>query len=253
MTADLSGGLRRLGLTAACCASVIAAPALALAQGQCTPVDPITAEVNSRQGVEMAQQGDYEGALALFRVATKLDACEPEYPLLQARALERAGRRQEAVAMYSQVLQSFPGTGAAREADEARKALLAAPEPAPPKVPVVKQPEEKPLDWALMGYIGTGVGVLLAGGGVLFALDAQGADDDIPEAIADNDQARYDDLVSQRDSSSTLSYVFYGLGGALIVGGVAAILLAPDEPASPKISVIPDPRGGAHFGWTLHF
>lgn len=217
----------------------------------CESVDPTTAEVNSRQGVEMARQGDYEGALALFRVASKLDACEAEYPMLQARALTRLKRRDEAVAMYTQVIERFPGTPAAARAAEQKKTLLAqAPEP-DKKDPEPQPP--KPVDWTTVGYIGAGAGALMVVGGVLFALDAQSADDEIPGAISAGDRARYDELVDQRDSSSSLSYLLYGLGGAAVAGGLAAVLLSDDDPARPAVTVVPDPHGGAHFGWTVRF
>ncbi|MFN3200868.1 MAG: tetratricopeptide repeat protein [Bradymonadia bacterium] len=243
--------LARRAAVASLCGAALLAPHGALAQaGQCTPTDAVTAEVNSRQGVEMARQGDYEGALALFRVAAKLDACEPEYPLLQARALGRTGRREEAVGLYNQVVSAFPGTPAAERAIRERDALKAQ---APVGDPSGK-PTTEGIDWPLVGYVGAGFGALMVAGGVIFALDAQSADDDIPSAIARGDRGRYDELVSQRDSSSTLSYVFYGLGGALIIGGVSAVLFAPEaRESTPQITVVPDPRGGAHFGWTVRF
>ncbi len=215
----------------------------------CEAKDPTTAEVNSREGVRLAKEGRYGEAAALFRIAVRLDDCAPDHQLLLARSLARSGDRDAARHGYSTVIERFPETPVSARAQKELDELEAEPEPEPEPPPetvtgTVPPPDKRP-PWDLIGYGTAGVGVVLVGAGLFFAFDAQDADD----ALADRPESRtrYDDLVDQRDSSTTLAYAFYGLGVAAIgAGAVMAFVL--HEPVAPStegsLAFVPT-RGGA--------
>jgi tetratricopeptide (TPR) repeat protein len=214
----------------------------------CEAKDPTTAEVNSREGVRLAKEGRYGEAAALFRIAVRLDDCAPDHQLLLARSLSRSGNRDAAMHGYASVIERFPGTPVAARAQKELDELEAMPEvkPAPPETVTkpVPPPEKRP-PWDLIGYGTAGVGVALIGAGVFFAFDAQDADDAL--AARPESRTRYDELVDQRDSSTTLAYAFYGLGVAAIGAGalMAFVLHEPaPAPADGSLAFVPT-RGGA--------
>ena len=76
------------------------------------------------------------------------------------------------------------------------------------------------------------------------ALAAQSTDDELTLAAKRPDRARYDALVIDRDDYTMMSYVGYGVGGALLVGGLV-MLLVPDDDMTA--TVLPA-AGGAVLG-----
>ena len=79
----------RIALAALLTAGPALAQPAATLNEPCEAKDPTTAEINSREGVRLAKEGRFGEAVALFRIATRLDPCAPEHPLLLARALAR--------------------------------------------------------------------------------------------------------------------------------------------------------------------
>ncbi|MCA9543962.1 MAG: hypothetical protein KC613_06210 [Myxococcales bacterium] len=210
-------------------AALTAGPALAHA-AVCDPVDPTTAEVNAREGVRLAKAGKFAEAVPLFRIAVRLDACAPEHQLLLARGLFRSGNRAEAQERYEAVLKGFPKSMAAKRARKELDEMNATPEEVPGVANATGDtlaPKDPGPPWDVIGYSAAGVGVALIGAGVYFAMDAQGADDDLQTAARQPNRAKYDDLVDQRDSSTTLAYVMYGVGGVALVGGLVTALVVP--------------------------
>lgn len=248
----------RASLVAAACltASLAAGPgwAQAPAQPACESIDPTTAEVNVREGVRLAKAGRFDQAVPLFRMAVRLDACAPDHLLLLARGLSRDNKRDEALTRYQEVITRFEGTMAAERAKTELADLQAQPAVPPPgdgadasgsgladgRTVAPKTP------WPLIGYGTAGVGAALIGVGVYFALDAQAADDDLQTAARQPNRARYDELVDQRDSGTTLAYVMYGIGGAAVVGGLVMALVVPglDSGDAPQTGFMPLPEGG---------
>jgi tetratricopeptide (TPR) repeat protein len=256
------------------------APLAASAQGADTPAPPTppppspeaceardstTAEINGREGVRLAKAGQFEEAVALFRIAVRLDACAPEHKLLLARGLARLEKFDDARNYYQQVIDGHPGTpSAARGVEElanmevdARKAALP-PMPPPIVTPAPPPPPPGP-PWRTIGYATAGVGVVGLALGVVYGLDAQDADDQLQTAAQVDDRARYDTLVDQRDASGTLSWTFYGLGAALVAGGaVMAFVLPADGPTAQgetqaPVSLGPDANGGWQVQWQGQF
>lgn len=226
------------------------------AQEECEAKDPTTAEVNAREGVRLAKEGRFEEAVPLFRVAVRLDPCAPAHELLLARGLARLDERQEAQERYEAVIHRWPESPSAerarRELEELKRKPPPEPDPPEAQQPTAAKrvtPEKKRPPWMVIGAITAGVGAAFIGGGIAFALDAQEADDALDEASQQPDRGRYDELVDQRDSSSTLAFVFYGVGGALVAGGatMAALdyLVPPDDGAADgsTLGFAPTPGG----------
>ena len=63
----------------------------------------------------MGGTGDLSGAVSAFREAVSRDGKNAQYLYNLGLALERQGRRDEAAAIYRQVLELQPGFEAARE------------------------------------------------------------------------------------------------------------------------------------------
>lgn len=238
-----------------------ASPAMAQEQPTepCEPKDRTTAEVNSREGVRLAKAGRYEEAAALFRIATRLDACASEYELLLARALARDGQFEEARTHYQLVIdrgpESMEARRARRELDEMEKTLAENPGAvagADETVSDTRAPTGDGTRWDIIGYSTAGVGVALVGAGIFFALDAQSAEDDMQAASDANDRAAYDEAADSRDSSSALAWTFYGLGGAAVAGGLVMALLLPEMTASGTALYVP-PTDGGGIGITGRF
>ncbi|MCB9548621.1 MAG: hypothetical protein H6706_22680 [Myxococcales bacterium] len=216
----------------------------------CDAQDPTTAEVNAREGVRLAKKKQYAEAVPLFRIAVRLDGCSPEYPLLLARGLARTDAHDEARDQYQQVIDRFPGSP---------EALLAQKEVAEMEVELLEQKKKQAgggtetppppggTPWDLIGYGTMGAGALSLVLGLVFALDAQEADDALQTASRRPDRARYDELVDQRSGSSTLAWTFYGLGGALVAGGAVMAFVLHDRPAPAEgkagLAVVPAPGG----------
>ena len=253
--------------------ALVAGPASVLAQGgggvvgECVAPDPTTAEVNAREGVRLAKAKQFDAAIALFRVASSLDPCAAEYLLLLARALARRDQIEEARSYYQQVVDRFPGTReserAGREIDDLYKNKKKGPDP----TPIVKNGGEHPVGgigttapprgdqppWKTIGYATAGAGLAFFAGGIFYALDAQSADSDIQSAIDNRNEDKYDQLVDDRDASTTLSYVFYGAAGVLLAAGAVMVFVLPrDSGGTGTVSVAPDPAG-AHLFYRLEF
>ncbi len=255
----------RIALAALLTAGPALAQPAATLNEPCEAKDPTTAEINSREGVRLAKEGRFGEAVALFRIATRLDPCAPEHPLLLARALARQGEADEAKRHYEEVLARWPNRP---EADKARDELAelvakqqkAALPPAPPPADPSQPPDRldapvrpaEPPPWRLAGLITGATGLAAVGAGVFFALDAQSADDDLQTAANEPDRAAYDDLVDRRDTSSTLAWALYGVGGAMIVGG-AIMYFVLDEDTPAVMGAAPTPDGGAVLGLTGRF
>jgi hypothetical protein len=125
------------------------------------------------------------------------------------------------------------------------------PEPAPPAV-TARASGLRPL-W---GWIAVGGGAAVALAGIPFTAMAIKARDDMqalvndPSGVSDPD-ARFDSLNSRMKSNQVVAGVFYGLGGAAVLGGAAYLLFfarhAPGaEVAEPAAGVgwVPLPGGG---------
>ena len=223
---------------------------------ECEPKDPTTAEVNVREAVRLAKQKRYGDALPLFRVAVRLDDCAPEHHLLLARGLARLEKWDESRENYEDVIRRFPqspeAARAKSELSELEVARLEAGTVKPddePKAPIAQPQGTSTTDWVGYGLMGGGAVSLVLG--VIYAVDAQGADDDLQVAATRPDRARYDSLVDQRDSSSTLAWTFYGLGSALIVGGaIVAFVLDDAPPAKTGAAGLAAYGDGREFGLT---
>ena len=214
----------------------------------CVSPDRTTAEVNAREGVRLAKQGRFNEAAALLGIAVRLDPCAPDHHLLLARAQARMGDRAAAREGYTLVLERFPGTPSAARAQaeladlqqpepETAKATPAAEPPREAAPPVVRQktettPSPDAPPWRVLGLSTAGAGAVMLGVGVFFVLDASDANEGLESGPTT--RARYDELVDQREGSSTLAYTFYALGGVCVVAGAVMAFVLPEE--APRTS-----------------
>lgn len=233
----------------------------------CEAPDPTTAEVNSREGIRLAKAGQFEAAVALFKLARQLDPCSAEYPFLLARALVRLGRIDEARDRYRYVVNRFPSSREATksalelaELDKREKQkkppVIDKPPDANKKPPVAVIPtrltKQAAPPWQTIGYATAGAGVLFLAGGIYYALDAKAADDDLSNDPGSEE--RYDELVDQRSGSTTLAYVMYGAAGVMLAAGAVMAFVLP-EPATGggTVTVSPGGQGRVNIGYRFDF
>ncbi|NVB85741.1 MAG: tetratricopeptide repeat protein [Kofleriaceae bacterium] len=107
-----------------------------------------------------------------------------------------------------------------------------------------------------MRKIGIGVGaagVVLAGVGVYFALDAGKKADDLDGYMGEWGQEQID-LESKGQRSEKLAYVMGGVGlAAIVAGGVMVAIGGPKATAETSTVSVAPTRGGAAVGWAFRF
>ncbi len=132
---------------------------------------------------------------------------------------------------HDQTLQVLQGKSATVEADlePATKAVAPAPEPASP-------PPTGASPLRVAGWTALGLGIVGAGVGTWFALDAN----DAAESATGKTGSDREDLKDRYETGQTVGGVGLGVGGALLVTGVVLLLL-PDGEASAAVH----PGGGA--------
>jgi hypothetical protein len=135
----------------------------------------------------------------------------------------------------------------------------------PPPVRVAPRPPEESSPLRTVGFISAGVGLLgLAGGGVFAYRATQRQSESVDACHEDNpnlcSQRGYDlrkDSITAADAA-TLSF---GIGGALLLGGVVLVLVAPSGSSEPgaeaksaklELTASPSAEGGTlHLGGTF--
>jgi tetratricopeptide (TPR) repeat protein len=209
---------------------------------------------------------EYAQAEADLKEAYRLEP-KPEILYALAQAQRMNGECDKAIVSYQNFLRSNPRADQAKLASEnveRCKAELAAkpkptPEPTPEPKPTPEPPKPTPApttrtvgvawssNWA--GHVLVGGG-LAAIGGTLLALHAQHAIDNIDSAMF------YDDFVSRSKAAGTAKteriagIASAGLGGALIVTGIAIYWLrSAHQEASPTIAI--SPHGDLVVGWSF--
>ncbi len=212
----------------------------------------------SAQGVEHYSAKRYREAIATFEEAYKL---APVANLLYNIGLswEKLDDPKQAVKAYERFIvasDADPGVrvkaldrikslneeidrraAEARQAEEARDAQLNNPDPTPDPTPV--QPQEDGLGGlGVAGIVTAGGGLLLLGGGVTFGVLAQSDVDDFTAArtLDAKEAARAD-----AESNALLADIFYGVGGAALVGGIVMLaidLAGEDQPPASGDSAL---------------
>jgi len=83
----------------------------------------VRAQIDAARAAILENKGNKEEAAKLFESAAKRDINNPlnaDYTLSAARDLQQAGKKDEAISLYKEVLEKFPGT----EFDDAAKRAL---------------------------------------------------------------------------------------------------------------------------------
>ncbi len=124
-------------------------------------------------------------------------------------------------------------------------ALVLTPDPvtAPPPTVAAEAPADDASWRPIAGWSAVGVGVALVGLGVAFNVAANGTVDDAG-ALRLGDEAEHGALSDDLDQQRALMYVGYGLGAALVAGGMAVLLWPEDDAgAAPAASLSVGPTG----------
>jgi tetratricopeptide (TPR) repeat protein len=199
-------------------------------------------------GLQAHERGDYDAALALYQQAYDL-LPHPALFFNMGQAHRLAGRPADALAMYRRYLAEVP-TGPL--ADQTRVWIAAlesaaeptpgpppAPSPSPSPSPIAAPPRPPPTrrspgwTYAALGAATSGVATAAVAG--WFGLRAQRLSDELSQP-GPFDQVKYD--AGQRAEDTM--FVLYGIGGALVVGGAALFLLAPEQPVDEgRLSLTP--------------
>jgi hypothetical protein len=134
------------------------------------------------------------------------------------------------------------------------------PKPVPRREPLVVAPARRPEpDFSLRtaGIVGAGAGLVGIATGAIFAYRALELKSDSLEACSANNEDRCGrkgyDLRNESLTAADAATVSFGVGGALLLGGVALIVLAPSispkrggetKSARLEVSASPAPEGG---------
>jgi tetratricopeptide (TPR) repeat protein len=213
------------------------------------------------QATAAFKDGRYDEALRELNVAYTID---PQAQLLYAigQVLVMQGKCGDAITFYKRFLDANPEpvkAGKAQEAIDTCQKLLAEkaqsqppppPQQPPSPPPPPPQPERSPWysDW--LGDALVGVGVLAAGGSVVFITSAR------RDRERADKESGYDGYDAQVARAHTKQNVAIGLGGgaAVLIGaGVVRYILRADEERS-TLGVSPTQhQRGAVVTWTTRF
>lgn len=113
------------------------------------------------------------------------------------------------------------------------------PAAAPPVASAAVEAPVRPL--SILPWVAVGVGAATAGVGVYFTTAAL-SDRDDAESLPPGEDC--DDAVSGFESNRTLSYIMYGVGGALAAAGVTMVVLqSVGDSDEASVQVTPTPNG----------
>jgi tetratricopeptide (TPR) repeat protein len=254
-------------LLAAALLLVVPQPALAQPSPAPAPAPDSDAKVRARAyvdaGLQAHERGDYDAALALYQQAYDL-LPHPALFFNMGQAHRLAGRPAEALAMYRRYLVEVPTgpladqtrvwiaalEGAADFAPGPSRAPAPTPTPSPMASPAPAPTRRSPTwTYAALGAAASGVATVAAAG--YFGLRAQRISDQLSEPGAPYDP----DEIARGERAERTMFVLYGIGGALIVGGAAAFLFAPEQSlAEGELSVTPVlAADGAGLALSGHF
>lgn len=224
------------------------------------------ARAHANAGIAAHNRGAYDEAIALYEKAY----AELPHPALffnMAQAHRLAGRRDQALALYRRYLAEAPDGelgGQARTWIDAleREAGVRAPAPAAPAGGDPQQAVAAPAAVAAgapddrgrglrLGAYGAGAASLIAFGvGTVYGVKARNISDELSEPNVVYREARFQD----GESAETSMFVWYGVGGALLVGGVVLYLLGRPGDEAPATALVPTvgPDGGG-VSWSARF
>jgi len=239
-----------------------------------TRLDPCTPKYHYLLGRAHDRQDEYDAAAAAYQTVIAGFPTSIEFTKAQGASVKMQARRAaaEKAAAEKAAAEKAAAERAAREKAAAEKAAAekaaaekAAREKAAAEQAAAEQAAREkatPGDtttiagpttvgdtpWAAIGWLTAGLGIAAIGAGVGFSAAARSADDELALAATRPDRSRYDALLDERDTFSTLGWAGYGVGAALVIGGLTMVIVDED----PALAVTPT-RGGAVMGFTGHF
>jgi tetratricopeptide (TPR) repeat protein len=255
-------------------ATVVAAALLGpLVTPPAASAQPVSADAERRTrargyanaGIAAHNRGSYDEAIALYEKAY----AELPHPALffnMAQAHRLAGRSGQALALYRRYLAEAPDgelAGQARtwidglEKEAGTRGPAPAPAPASGDAQVAVTAAPVGDDGAgrrralRLGAYGAGGAALVAFGvGTLYGIQARNISDELSEPMVVYREARYQD----GESAETSMFVWYGVSGALLVGGVVLYVLSRPGDEAPATALVPTVGpDGAGVSWSTRF
>lgn len=268
MNSGPSTALRRVAAAALACAAIagLASPRAVLADppaGAKTGAVSVQADAVAEEGKRRYREGEYAIALGLFQRAFELDG-RADRIYNMARCCEKLGRFEEAARLLQQYIDKTEDVAGREEAGvrrremerlaaearaeqarqaEQRAAAVALPAPAtpaqlPPPAPVARP--NAPSTAVPWGLVASGAVLTAVGGGLWLA--AALSDDQLVDALAEQNQAGYVTGITESDAWSTAQRNGGLRTAGVVVGGVgvtaaaagAVWLLWSRPPAAPS-------------------
>ena len=231
-----------------CIAAVIAAALIctstpAWAQQDDSSVAKV--EALSAEGAELFRNGNFQQAIERFKQAYEL---VPVANLLYNIALsyERLENQDLAIQYYELFIVADDADPSVRatslkrmqELDRQRRANSVDPMPEDPDEPVetATQPAENNSNaWTTAGIISAGLGVTMAGTGVVFALMADSEQNTFDESVTLNNKTRARDAA---ESNALTADILFGGGAVAVIAGIVFILIdSQDDGAAPTTTL----------------
>jgi hypothetical protein len=225
------------------------------------------AKAKFEEGLRHYQQGDYAQAVAAWEASYALVPA----PLLLfnlGNAHRLNGDCPTAVSYYDRYLADDPNGPKRAEAEEAKRRCAEAAPAATPAAPAAEAPAARPPaprpeptpapeggmePLRVGGLVTAGVGLALVATGVVFALQASAAANDVesPDCSPCNWDL-YRGVEDRGRQRALLSKITIGAGAAAVVGGGILWFLAPRRAAESGVQAALLP-GGAQLGWSASF
>lgn len=258
--------------------ALAALPQVALAQA---PDKPLGKQRFSDGKVKYAA-GDYRGAAELFAAAYKADP-DPAYIFNVGQAYRRSAEAksagaprdcQQAMFAYKKFLAQMPEAPNKTEVDGYIKEATACAGPLATEIiePEPEKPIDKPIDKPIpmpvehagtstLQWTGIGVGaigVLALGVGIYYTklgYDTGSEHDDLVAGVnggtsvdPDRDRTRIRELENLGPKQNTKAYAGWGVGGAMVIGGLLLYVLGDAKPKERTLVVAPSRDGAMVLG-----
>ncbi len=183
------------------------------------------AKVAYQVGVQAFKKGDYEAALKHFEVALAFDA-SPVIIYNMARAHEELGSGGRAVHFYQLYLTRFPDADDRPEVERRMRVMQAIVdrERGGSTAPAERSYPLRPWAWTCLG-----VGVAAMGVGAIFGASISGHQEDFDEALSAADKRAAE---SDAEDAAFAANLAVGIGGGLVLAGVALWVFDPGESVS---------------------
>jgi tetratricopeptide (TPR) repeat protein len=230
-----------------------AAPAFAQAPADQPAIDPAV-EAQAREHFDKGRTfynvGQYDQAITEFQQAYLLMK-EPLFLFNIAQSYRLKGDCDSALRFYKNYLREQPEPPILEEVEAAVQKCEDKKAQTPPTPPPTERPK-RGKGLRIAGLSTMAAGVLLAGMGVYFGVQAK-SDADAVSDYTGPWGPEQEDLEARGQRNEMLFFVLTGTGAAAIIGGGVLYYLGLRQlKESPAVAIIPA-AGGFHVSWALAF